>query len=126
MWATRFADAPLRQRRMQQGSDARSNSRTSTRISPVDDKKRKGVRKESGIAQQLQDVLGEVFFDFGVARDGLGNLRGGVVIPIVLSAVTNKHATIGFELSDEIFAFHRSVSSASFRTPGISPLVRSR
>ena len=84
------------------------------------------MQNESGIAQHLQDALGEVFFDFGVARDGLGNLCGGVVIPIVFSAVTNEHTAVGFKLPDKIFALHRSVSSASFRTPEISPLVRSR
>ena len=79
-----------------------------------------------GIAQHLQNTLGEVFIDFGVTRYRLRNIRDGIVIPIVLSTVANEQATIGFELSDEIFAFHRSVSSASLRTPGISPLVRSR
>lgn len=83
-------------------------------------------RNESGIAQHLQDALGEMFLDFGVPRNRLRNLGGGVVIPVVLSTVANEHATVGFKLPDEIFAFHRSVSSASFRTPGISPLVRSR
>jgi hypothetical protein len=48
------------------------------------------------------------------------------VIPVVLSAMTNKHATIRFKLSDEVLALHRRLSSASLRTPGISPLVRSR
>lgn len=84
------------------------------------------MQNESGVAQHLQDTLGEVFLDFGVPRNRLRNLGGGVVIPVVLPTVANEHAAIGFELSDEIFAFHRSVSSASFRTPGISPLVRSR
>ena len=64
--------------------------------------------------------------DFGVTWNRLGDLRGGVMIPIVLPAVANQHAATGFELSDEVLALHRSVSSASLRTPGISPLVRSR
>ena len=52
-----------------------------------------------------------------MARNRLGNLGGGIVIPVVLPTVTNKQATVGFELSDEVFALHRSVSSASLRTP---------
>ena len=80
----------------------------------------------SGVAQHSQNTFCEMFLDLGVARDGLGNLRGRVVIPIVLSTVTNEHTPNGFKLSDEIFALHRTVSSASFRTPGISPLVRSQ
>jgi hypothetical protein len=47
------------------------------------------------------------------------------VIPVVLPAVANKHAAARFELPDEVFPLHRSDSSASLRTPGISPLVRS-
>ena len=79
-----------------------------------------------GIAQQLQDTFCEMFVDLGVARNGLGNLRGGIVILVVLSTMTDKHTTDGFKFSKEVVALHRSVSSASLRTPGISPLVRSR
>lgn len=114
------------QRRMKQGSDARSNSWTIPRVSSANDKRRKGAQNESWIAQHLQDALGKGFIDLGVTRYRLRNIRDGIVIPIVLSAVTNKHATVGFKLPDEVFALHRSVSSASFRTPGILPLVRSR
>ena len=63
--------------------------------------------------------------DIGVSGNGLGYLRGGVVIPVVFSAVANKYTATRFELSDEVFPFHRSDSSASLRTPGIAPLVRS-
>lgn len=63
--------------------------------------------------------------DFGVSGNGLGYLRGGVVIPVVLPTVANKYAATRFELPDEIFPLHRSDSSASLRIPGISPLVRS-
>ena len=77
------------------------------------------------VAQHLQDVLGEMLVDIGVSGNGLGYLRGGVVIPVVLPAVANKHAATRFKLPNEVFSLHRSDSSASLRTPGISPLVRS-
>jgi hypothetical protein len=77
------------------------------------------------VAQHLQDALGEMLVDIGVLGNGLGYLRGGVVIPVVLPAVANKHAVTRFELPDGVFPFHRSDSSASLRTPGISPLVKS-
>ena len=53
-----------------------------------------------GVAQHLQDALGEMLVDFGVSWNGLGYLRGGVVIPVVLPAVANKHAATRFELPD--------------------------
>ena len=68
----------------------------------------------------------EVFIDLSVTWNGLGNLRGRIVVPVVLTAMTDKHTTGGFKLSKKVFALHRSVSSASLRTPGISPLVRSQ
>ena len=47
-----------------------------------------------------------MFFDFGVAGNRLRNFRDGIMIPVVLSAMTNKYATVGFELSDQIFSLH--------------------
>jgi hypothetical protein len=58
------------------------------------------------ITQHLQDAFCEVFVNFGVARDGLGNLCGRIVIPVVLPTVTNELATVSFELSDEIIPLH--------------------
>ena len=77
------------------------------------------------VAQHLQDALSEMFVDVGVSWNGLGYLRGWVVISVVLPVVANKHTATRFELPDEVFPLHRSDSSASLRTPGISPLVRS-
>jgi hypothetical protein len=67
-----------------------------------------------------------MFVDFDVTRKGLRYFGDGIIIPIILPAMTNEHASVGFELSDEVFTLHRGVSSASFLTPGISPLVRSK
>lgn len=63
--------------------------------------------------------------NLGVAWNRLGYFRDGILIPIVLAAMPNKHAALRFQLSDEILALHWRVNSASFRTPGIAPLVRS-
>lgn len=64
------------------------------------------MQNESEIAQHLQDTLGEVFIDLGVPRYRLGNIRDGIVIPIVLSAVANQQAATGFDLPNEVFALH--------------------
>lgn len=80
----------------------------------------------SGIAHDLENTLCKMLINLRVAGNRLGNFGGGIVIPIVIPTMANKHATTCFELSNEIFTFHQRVSSASFRTPGISPLVRSR
>ena len=63
--------------------------------------------------------------NLGMPWNRLRNLRGGIVIPVVFSAMPNQHAPGGFDLPDKVFAFHRSVNSASLRTPGMCPLVRS-
>lgn len=55
--------------------------------------RRGNSRSESGIGEQLQNMLRRMFVNFSVTGDGLGNFGRGVVIPIVLSTVTNKHAT---------------------------------
>ncbi len=86
---------------------------------------RRAIDSSIQVAQHFYDALGEVLVDIGVSGNGLGYLCGGVVIPVVLPAVANKHAATRFELPDEVFPFHRSDSSASLRTPGISPLVKS-
>lgn len=80
----------------------------------------------SRIRQHLQDALCEMLIDFGVSRYGLRHFRDRIMIPIVLATVANKDTTTCFKLPNKVFALHRRVSSANLRTPGISPLVRSR
>ena len=63
--------------------------------------------------------------DFGMPGDGLRNLANGIEIPIVLAAVSNEETAEGFKLADKIPSLHGSVNSASFRTPGTAPLVKS-
>ena len=41
------------------------------------------------VAQHLQVALDDMLVDVGVSGNGLGYLRGGVVIPVVLPAVAN-------------------------------------
>ena len=64
-------------------------------------------REESlRVAQHLQDTLSEMLVDFGVSGNGLGYLRGGVVIPVVLPTMANKYAATRFELPDQILPLH--------------------
>lgn len=83
------------------------------------------LSRNLGVGQHFQDAFRKVLVDLGVPRNRLRNLRGGVVIPVVLSAVADQQAADSFELPDEVLPLHRSVSSASLRTPGMAPLVRS-
>lgn len=50
-------------------------------------------RSESGVGEQLQNMLRKMLVNFSVTGDRLRNVGRGVVISIVLSTVTNKHAT---------------------------------
>ena len=70
-------------------------------------------------------MFGEMLVDFAVSGNGLRNLRGGIVIPVVFSAAPDQNAAELFDLPDEIPSLHEIMSSATLRTPGISPLVRS-
>jgi hypothetical protein len=65
-----------------------------------------------GLREFFQNVPGEMFLDFAVARHGLGDFCGGILIPIMFSAVTNEDATKFFNLFDKIAVFHASSSSA--------------
>ena len=67
---------------------------------------RRAVDSSTQVAQHLQDALSEMFVDIGVSGNGLGYLRGGVVIPVVFPAVANKYTATRFELPDEVFPFH--------------------
>jgi hypothetical protein len=59
-----------------------------------------------GIAQHLEDAFGEMFVNFDVTWNRLRNLGEGIVIPIVLPTMTNEHAAVGLELSDQISSLH--------------------
>ena len=84
-----------------------------------------GILLISRRLQHFQNSLGEVLVDLGVPRDGLRNFGGGIEIPIVLASVSNDETAERFKLADKILSLHGSVNSASFRTPGTAPLVKS-
>lgn len=78
-------------------------------------------------AQLLQDLPREIFIDFGVAWDGLGDTCFAILIPIVLAAMPDELTANFFEFADQVLSFHdERLSSAMRRIPGISPLVKSR
>ena len=55
---------------------------------------------------------GQMFLDFAVARHGLSNLGGWILIPIVPAAVTDKNTAKFFNLFDQVTMFHASSNSA--------------
>lgn len=75
--------------------------------------------------QHFENSLGEMLVDLGVSRDGLRYFGGGIEIPIMLATVSNEETAERFKLADKILSLHGSVNSASFRTPGTAPLVKS-
>src|ERR1035441_6474650 len=77
------------------------------------------------VSELLQDVLGEALVDLAVPRHGLGNPGAGIAIPIVLAAAPHEHTSVLLQAADQVLSLHEKDSSATRRTPGISPLVRS-
>lgn len=63
------------------------------------------LSRNLGLGQHFQNAFRKMLVDLGVSRNRLRNLRGGVVIPVVLSAVANQQAANSFELPDEVFLF---------------------
>jgi hypothetical protein len=63
--------------------------------------------------------------DLAMPWDRLGDFRPGILIPIVFSTVPNEHAAQSFDLVNQISTLHETWSSATRRTAGISPLVKS-
>jgi len=45
------------------------------------------------IGQHSQNMTCQMFVDFTVARHGLGDFRGGILIPVMFASVPDKHAT---------------------------------
>jgi hypothetical protein len=60
----------------------------------------------------FQNVTGQMFLDFAVARHGLRYFCGGILIPIMPAAVPDKNATEFSNFFDEVTMFHASSSSA--------------
>ncbi len=62
------------------------------------------------VAEEVNDVLREMFFDLSVARHGLKSTGGRIAVPIVLPTVADKDAAEFFDLSQEIGPLHATSS----------------
>jgi hypothetical protein len=54
----------------------------------------------------LADTDRRGILDFAMTRDGAGALRGRVVVNAVLCTFAEKHATISFEMADQVSPLH--------------------
>ena len=75
--------------------------------------------------QLSQDMACERLFDLVVSRNRLANAGLGILVPIVSPAMSEEHATLLFDLADQVNTLHEIGNSATWRTPGIFPPVRS-
>ena len=75
--------------------------------------------------QLLENVPSETFFDLAVAGNRLALAGLGVLIPIVLSAVTEKDTPRSFNFTDKVISLHAICRSPTCFTSGMTPLVRS-
>jgi hypothetical protein len=53
----------------------------------------------------------EILVDFVVPRHGLANLCLGILIPIVLSTMSDENGTLLFDLLNQLASLHASSSS---------------
>ena len=63
-------------------------------------------KKSRRVAQLFNDGTGEIFLEFPMARNRLAHLGAGILIPIMLAAVPDEHATHPGEFLNEFGAFH--------------------
>ena len=54
---------------------------------------------------------GEIFFDLVVPRHRLASFGFGILIPIVLSAMSDENCTLLFDSLNQLASFHASSSS---------------
>jgi len=55
-------------------------------------------------------------------RDRLGNLRGGIVIPVMPLSMTEQYTPFPLDGANEVGAFHQTTNSPTLRTEGMTPL----
>ena len=58
-----------------------------------------------------------MFVDLGMSRNRLANIRRNVLIPIVFTAMSNKHNALLFDFSNQIAALH-TTSRVEWRRAG--------
>src|SRR5207245_2305893 len=77
------------------------------------------------VTQLLDDASGEEFLDLTIPKHWLTHPGARVLLLIVSPSVANEHAAHGRELLNQPDALHGTWNSATLRTHGIAPLVRS-
>ncbi|MDF0643982.1 MAG: hypothetical protein P0111_08115 [Nitrospira sp.] len=86
-------------------------------------------RPSLGLFQHLDDPFGEMFVGLGMARDGLGNFRDGVVIQIVPPAVAKPiyshqlHA-VGYDLRASLELWSENGHCPFDASPGVEIIGR--
>jgi len=86
------------------------------------------VIRGSGAVSTLEffeDVPGYQFIGFPMIRHRLVNTCVAIHIPTMFAAVADEQTSGVLKLPDQVRVLHPSDSSATRRTPGILPLVRS-
>lgn len=78
-----------------------------------------------GMAQHLDDMLGQIFLDFPMPRHRLRNTCHEITVPVVLASMPHQYPLEPFDRLDEIDPLHDTTNSSTLRMPGSSPLVRS-
>jgi hypothetical protein len=63
----------------------------------------------------------EVFLDLVVPRHRLTNFCPGILIPVMLSAMSDENCAFLFDFLNELASLHASSSSECWRTFGIAP-----
>jgi len=64
------------------------------------------------IRELPEDAFCQILINFSMPWNWLRNLGGGVVIPIMVAAMTNKNTAECLDLLNQIAMFHASSSSA--------------
>jgi len=77
------------------------------------------------VFELLENVPGEILVDLAVTGNRLTGACSRILIPIVPAAVADEDAAALLNLPDEVQTFHAIWRSATWRTPGTFPAVRS-
>ncbi|WP_422678751.1 hypothetical protein [Chlorogloeopsis fritschii] len=77
------------------------------------------------VTKHFDDMFGKLFLNFSMPWNRLRYFCFRILIPVMLTTMTNEYTSHLFEVFDQISSFHDTSSSATFRTLGIVPLVSS-
>ncbi len=73
------------------------------------------------ITKHLKNMLCQAFSYFTMPGNRLRNPRIRVLIPIMISTMTDENTSLFFDFLDEINSFHPTANSPYFRIWGIFP-----